>query len=149
MATQAPQVMPAYFATICNVIRRDEGFRQFPYRDGRGVLTIGYGFNLESDGLTTEESDSVLDWRVFHRYGELLIALPWVKQLDDARQGVLLNMAYNLGVHGLLEFAVTLQNVKAGDYEAAADAMLKSAWADQVGARAQRLALQMRTGEWQ
>ncbi|MBZ5569468.1 MAG: glycoside hydrolase family protein [Acidobacteriia bacterium] len=134
---------------ICNQLRRDEGFRQFPYRDGRGVLTVGYGFNLESDGLSQTEAGTVLHLRVYTRYRELVAALPWVLKLDLVRQAVLVNMAYNMGVHGLLEFAVTLTNVQAGDYEAAADAMLKSTWADQVGARAQRLAVQMRTGEWQ
>jgi lysozyme len=142
-------MIPLDTLRACDQLKRDEGFRQFPYRDSRGVLTIGYGFNLQSDGLTEAEAISVLHQRVWRVYLQLIDALPWVKQLDGPRQGVLLNMAYNLGVHGLLQFTVTLQNVQAGDYDAAAEAMLRSVWADQVGERARRLALQMRTGEWQ
>ena len=149
MATLDPRMIPLDTAQVAAALKRDEGFRQYPYRDTRGVLTIGYGFNLHSDGLSEVESTMVLEYRVARRYLELMAALPWVKTLDEARQGVLLNMAYNLGVHGLLEFAVTLRNVQAGDYDEAAEAMRRSQWADQVGARAQRLALQMRTGVWQ
>jgi lysozyme len=149
MATRASQVAPPYFQRCCEQLKRDEGFRAHPYRDATGALTIGYGFNLESDGLTEEEAASVLHWRVWYRYGDLIAALPWSRRLDEARQGVLLNMAYNVGVHGLLEFSVTLGHVRSGDYAAAADAMLQSKWAAQVGARSFRLAQQMRTGVWQ
>jgi lysozyme len=142
-------MIPIDTLRVCDQLKRDEGFRQYPYRDSRGVLTIGYGFNLESQGLTQDECITVLHQRVWRVYLQLTDALPWVKQIDAVRQAVLLNMAYNLGVHGLLQFTVTLQNVQAGDYDAAAEAMLRSAWADQVGERARRLALQMRTGEWQ
>jgi lysozyme len=114
-----------------------------------GIETIGYGFNLQADGLSEEESSLVLQYRTWKRYVSLIVALPWVKTLDAARQGVLLNMAYNLGVTGLLEFKLTLAAVQAQLWENAAAHMLESKWADQVGPRAQRLALQMRTGEWQ
>jgi lysozyme len=134
---------------VTQQLKKDEGFRRMPYKDTRDVLTVGYGFNLDSDGLSMEESDAVLEIRVRNRYLELATALPWFEQLDAPRQGVLLNMAYNLGVHGLLEFRQLLSALQAGDYATAADEMLSSAWAHQVGARAQRLAAQMRTGEWQ
>ncbi|HUO11336.1 MAG TPA: glycoside hydrolase family protein, partial [Caulobacteraceae bacterium] len=66
--------------------------------------------------------------------------------LDDPRQDVLANMAFNLGVGGLLRFPKTLALVRAERWDAAADAMLASAWARQVGARARRLAEQLCTG---
>lgn len=130
-------------------LKRDEGYRQHPYRDSVGVETIGYGFNLQADGLSPDESDCVLLLRVRKRYLTLIAALPWVKSLDEARQGVLLNMAYNLGVAGLLEFRQMLGNVQAGQFNLAAADMLASKWAEQVGSRAQRLAQQMRDGAWQ
>jgi lysozyme len=75
--------------------------------------------------------------------------LPWFQNLDDARRGVLLNMAFQLGVEGLLAFEHTLPLVRDGKYENAAHAMLESKWAQQTPARAERLAEQMRTGLWQ
>jgi lysozyme len=71
--------------------------------------------------------------------------LPWCRRLDAVRQRVIINMAFNLGGK-LLTFANTLAMVQRGDYAAAADGMLASKWATQVGARAYRLATMMRTG---
>jgi lysozyme len=62
---------------------------------------------------------------------------------------VLVNMAFNMGINGLLGFKHTLELVRTGNYADAADAMLNSKWAEQVGPRAKRLSEQMRTGEWQ
>jgi lysozyme len=55
-------------------------------------------------------------------------------------------MCFNLGVTRLGGFVNTLAAMKRGDYEAAADGMMKSLWASQVGRRAQRLAKMMREG---
>jgi lysozyme len=149
MATTAAEVIPLEFEKACVQLKRDEGFKPKPYKDSEGVLTIGYGFNLESDGLTEQESSLVLHVRAWNRYVELLTAIPWVHKLDDARQGVLLNMAYNLGVSGLRGFHRTLELAEQGAYTLAADEMLNSKWATQVGPRAHRLAQQMRSGVWQ
>jgi lysozyme len=149
MAAADAPVVALSIDKLCTQLKRDEGFKPKPYKDSEGVLTIGYGFNLESDGLTEYESSIVLSARAWRRYVELLTALPWVHKLDEARQAVLVNMAYNMGVVGELKFHITLDDVKAGNYDAAADEMLKSKWAEEVGPRAHRLAQQMRTGEWQ
>jgi lysozyme len=134
---------------IISQLQRDEGYRQFPYRDTRGVLTIGYGFNLSGDGLTLTEAAEILRLRVADVHIRLKAALPWTANIDPVRRFVLVNMAYNMGMAGLLEFRHALTAVQAGDWEGAAAEMLKSAWASQVGPRAQRLAKQMETGEWQ
>jgi len=148
MATAAPMIT-LDLTKATEQLKRDEGFRQFPYTDTKGKMTIGYGFNLFSDGLSPEESSLVLQHRVWKRYLALIVALPWVKNLDEARQGVLLNMAYNMGVNDLFTFSQTLQHVLNGEYDAAAESMMLSLWAKEVGDRAKRLSDQMRTGEWQ
>ncbi|MCR4300779.1 MAG: hypothetical protein NUV51_04140, partial [Sulfuricaulis sp.] len=83
------------------------------------------------------------------RVSELTKRIPWFADLDPVRQGVLLNMSFQLGVDGLLGFKNTLLCVKVGDYERAADGMLQSLWASQTPARAKRLSEQMRSGAWQ
>lgn len=148
MATINTGVIAMDLDKAIDQLKRDEGFKRMPYFDTRGVLTVGYGFNLMSDGLTENESSTVLHIRAWNRYIEMLKELPWAKYLDDARQGVLLNMAYNLGTVGELKFHVTLADVQAKNYDLAAADMLKSAWANQVGVRAVRLADQMKTGVW-
>jgi len=62
------------------------------------------------------------------------------------RQRVLLDMAFNLGISGLLKFKRTLKAIRAKQYEKAAEMMLDSRWATQVGQRAKRLSKMMATG---
>ena len=62
------------------------------------------------------------------------------------RADVLVNMAFNVGVAGLLKFRKTLEAICNDDYDTAAGEMLNSKWASQVKSRAVYLARQMRTG---
>jgi len=134
-------------------LRIDEGVRRQAYRDSLGLLTIGVGRLIDPTkpgcGLRDSEIDVLLANDVADRVDALTKALPWFTELDEARQGVLLNMAFQMGTAGLLAFTTTLGLVRAGRYDEAADAMLKSKWATQTPNRAGRLAQQMRTGEWQ
>jgi lysozyme len=128
---------------------RDEGIRLKPYRDTVGKLTIGVGRNLDDVGISRDEAALLLQNDI--RAAELAVnqVLPWSKLLDPIRKAVLLNMAFNLGVAGLLGFKHTLELIRTGKYEEAGDEMLNSHWAEQVGSRAARLAKQMTSGEWQ
>jgi lysozyme len=135
--------------TIVEQLTRDEGVRLKPYRDSVGKLTIGIGRNLDDKGISLAEAQLFLQDDIRDVQAELQKALPWVYQLDDARRGVLENMAYNMGVGKLLGFHDTLSFIQKGQYDNAATAMLHSLWAKQVGVRATRLAEQMRTGVWQ
>ncbi len=129
----------------------DEGLRERAYTDGGGVWTIGVGHTGPEvrRGLAwsrpaclqaLERDIALAEWG-------LDAHLPWWRGLSLERQDVLANMAFNLGVEGLLAFRHTLEAVQAADYALAAEHMLASEpWRTQVGARAMRLAAQMRTG---
>jgi lysozyme len=130
-------------------LQRDEGLRLKPYTDSVGKLTIGYGRNLTDVGITVTEATILLENDIVRAHLDLLRELPWSLSLDDVRVGVLLNMAFNLGIHGLLGFKSFLRYVEKGEYENAALDMMTTLWARQVGARAERLATQMKTGQWQ
>lgn len=134
-------------AAMVRQLRLHEGERLKPYRCTEGKLTIGIGRNLEDRGITAEESAYLLGNDITGFYAALLRELPWVAQLDDVRQRVLLDMAFNMGIAGLLTFKNTLATIKAGDYEKAAGMMLQSRWAEQVGQRADRLSRMMFTGK--
>ena len=127
-------------------IELHEGLRLKPYRCTAGKLTIGVGRNLEDRGITLSEARMLLANDLADVRNGLLNALPWVAQLDDVRQRVLVDMAFNLGLQGLLEFKRTLAAVQAGQYQQAATMMLQSRWAKQVGQRAERLSRMMVTG---
>ena len=130
------------------LLRRHEGERLKPYLDTTGHWTIGVGRNLTDVGITADESAVLLRNDVARTRLAVCRAWPWVEQLDPVRQAVVLDMAFNLGVGGLKQFKRTLALLQKGRWEAAADAMLDSLWAQQVGARAQRLAQMVRTMNW-
>jgi lysozyme len=135
--------------TIEDQLIRDEGLRLKPYKDTVGKLTIGVGRNLDAEGISEEEARILLRNDIVKAGLAVAKALPWVQYLDDIRFAVLLNMSFNMGIGGLLEFKKTLAHVRAKQYAEAAKDMLQSHWAQQVGVRAQRLARQMETGQWQ
>lgn len=133
-------------------LRRDEGTKATVYKDTLGFDTIGVGRLIDSRkpgaGLRPDEIDYLLRNDINDRVAALQKALPWFVKLDEARQGVLINMAFQMGTAGLLAFRQTLALVSNGKYTEAADQMLKSKWAEQTPGRAKRLSEQMKTGEW-
>lgn len=133
---------------IATQLRRDEGVRQFPYVDTVGKTTIGVGRNLTDVGLSGVEIDFLLQNDIDKVTTQLQSRLPYFDALDPMRQAVLQNMCFNLGFAGLEGFPKMLAAFAQGDWDTAADEMLNSLWATQVGARATRLAQQTRTGQW-
>lgn len=136
-------------AKLAEQLKKHEGLRLKPYTDTVGKLTIAIGRNLEDKGITEQEALLMLSNDVDYFYNQLNKNLTWFKSLDDARQNVLVNMAFNLGIRGLLTFKMTLSLIEYGDYDNAATEMLNSVWAYQVGQRAIELSKQMATGEFQ
>lgn len=125
-----------------------EGLRRKPYRCTAGKLTIGVGRNLDDRGISTDEAMYMLANDIRDSRRELSAAFPWFDKLDEVRQAVLIDMCVNLGLSRLQGFRNTLALIGVGKYEAAAQEMLDSKWAEQVGRRAQRLSRMMATGRW-
>ena len=130
------------------MLERDEGRKNKMYLDSVGAWTIGIGHNLRDRPISDHAVDVIFEDDIADTERELVAALPWVTDLDPVRYCVLMNMSYNLGVAGLLEFRQMLAAVQAKDWDKAADAMIDSKWADQVGARATRLERLMLSGVW-
>jgi len=123
-----------------------ENYKQFPYVDVTGHLTIGVGRNLSDRGISTTEAFYLLDDDIIYFSGKLSHFLSCYTKLDENRQIALIDMAFNLGVQGFLNFKEMISALEAGDYHRAADEMLDSKWAQQVGERATTLANIIRTG---
>tara|TARA_R100001086_G_scaffold71703_1_gene34421 strand:- start:36 stop:455 length:420 start_codon:yes stop_codon:yes gene_type:complete len=132
---------------VLNTIKEHEGFRQFPYPDSVGKLTIGYGFNLDDVGLYEDECEVILNMRL-NRLEAELIEFDWFRNQNEARQGALIDMAYNLGVGGLKGFRKMIRALREGDFQEAAVQALDSKWATQVGRRAHTIADIIEQGEW-
>ena len=129
-------------------LERHEGLRLKPYLDTAVPprLTIGYGRNLDDVGISREEAECMLANDIDKVERELDTIDEYVA-LDRIRQTVIANMTFNLGFHGLMQFKRMWAAIGRCDYEKAAEEMLKSKWARQVGNRATELADIMRTGE--
>lgn len=139
-------------AELTKQLRRDEDEILHAYPDHLGYLTIGVGRLIDKrkgGGITEEESAYLLSNDIDKREAELLRRAPWMANLDQVRFGALLNMAFQMGVDGLLGFKNTLAMVREGDYEGASEGMLNSLWARQTPERAKRISKQMKTGVWQ
>lgn len=126
---------------------RHEGLRLFPYRDSRGLLTIGVGRNIEHRGISREEALYLLDNDIRDHTDELLARFPVVATLHTYRRDVLINMAFNMGIPALSGFKRMWSAIQSGDYRKASDEMLDSQWALQVGDRAGELANIMMDGD--
>lgn len=130
---------------------RDEGLRLHAYEDSLGYLTIGVGRLIDKrkgGGISEAEAFMLLDHDIERTARELERQLPWAAWLNEARLGALINMAFQLGVSGLLGFRKALAAMHDADWDTAAAELLDSRWAKQTPERAQRMAQQIKTGEW-
>jgi lysozyme len=121
---------------ISELLEKHEGRRQFPYYDTVGKLTIGIGHNLTDGGLPNEIIDLLFEYDIKDKQKQLSERLYWFDAQPDKSKLVLTDMAFNLGIAGLLTFHNTLEHIKNGEYKNAAEEMLLSKWAKQVGIRA-------------
>jgi len=125
---------------------RDEGLRLFPYEDETGHITIGVGRNLTNDGISSPEAITLLMNDIQAATTALSQNYPWTDVVDEVRREVLINMVFNLGIGDFSQFREFLAAVQVGNWQEAANKMLDSEWARQVGPRAQRLAIQITEG---
>jgi lysozyme len=133
-------------------LREDEGEVLTAYQDHMGFWTIGVGILIDKrkrgGGITSAESAYLLGNRIDSKTAELRSKLPWFDDLDEVRQCALLNMAFQMGVDGLLGFKNSLALVKAGSFQATGEEMKHSLWAKQTPARALRVITSLQTGKY-
>lgn len=143
--------------TLIRELTRDEGLRLKPYRCSAGKLSIGIGRNLDDVGIFPGEAEIMVRNDIARTEAELDLHLPWWRRLDPVRQRAMLNWAFNIGVveHDgkLLTFKNSLELIRTGRYLDAAQHMLDSKWARDVGigtpenpGRALRVVTMMRDG---
>jgi len=126
-------------------LRVHEGLSLKMYKDTAGHWSIGFGKNLDN-GITIKQAYALLADDIDTAKKELDRYLPGWTEHDDARQNVLIEMVFNMGMPRFSGFKKMLLALDRHDYKAASDEMLSSKWAKQVGVRAVTLASQMRDG---
>lgn len=136
---------------IFTQLHRDESDIPYAYQDPLGYWTIGVGHLIDKrkgGQLSDRIRQLILEEDVAAKQAELAQRLPWLADDNSPRYWALVNMAFQLGVDGLLEFKHMLESFKDGRYEDAARQALISKWAQQTPARAKRVSEQIRTGDW-
>ena len=128
-------------------IKNNEGFSAHPYRCPAGKLTIGYGRNIEENGISKSEAEFLLNNDISGCVLDLIsLGLLKGQNFISPRDTVLIDMLYNLGLTKFLMFKKMIQAVRNNDWERAADEIMNSRYASQVGLRAVRNEVMMRTG---
>ncbi len=127
------------------LIKEHEGLRLKPYECTAGKLSIGYGRNLDDNGISEVEANALLDNDLDSVCLRLESQDFW-PSLCAARQAVLMDMCFNLGWPRLSGFRKMLAALRIADYAGAAKEMEDSAWFRQVGKRAKTLQKIMLTG---
>jgi lysozyme len=145
---------PTVKAKLIQQLKIDEGFRTKEYRDSEGILTIGFGYNLEANplklhkeilqmmrasGISREYAGVLLEGCLNLAELDAIRSFPWYRGLSDNRKAAILNMLYNLGLRKFTGFKKTIGYLSKRLYKEAAIEMLDSKWARQVGNRAIRI----------
>lgn len=132
-----------------NMIKRHEGFRDHVYIDSVGIPTGGYGHAfLNRSPLPQEVCDILFEWdfKIAQKDCQILIDRHGL-ELNDVRRAVLTDMLFNMGIVRVSGFKKMLSAMASGFWGIAANEMLDSKWARQVGKRSTYLAELMRKGE--
>ena len=124
---------------VITSLKAAEGLTLFPYND-MGDVSIGYGHNLTRRGISKAIAEQWLAEDIQSVIADVESKLPWVSGLPPTAQQVIIEMAYQLGIGGLLQFKQTLNALQNKQWSAAATYMNDSLWARQTPKRAQRLA---------
>lgn len=133
-----------------NMLIAHEGLRLTVYVDSLGIETIGVGRNLRDKGISKNEATMLLNADIADAIDDVQHLFSCYDDLSDPRKQVLVSMAFNLGRERLGKFTRFIGAVHRSDWDDAADEMLDSTWAKQVGTRALTLSRMMRhsTSEW-
>lgn len=144
--------------TIEEILKLDEGMNLLVYDDATGLEirpgsiikghpTIGIGRCLDRKGISEEEAMFLLKNDLDGIQESAEITFPWFKSISEQRQAVVLSMIFNIGINGFLGFKDMIAHLSKAEFDLAAEDMLASKWAHQVGPRAQRLSSLLRSEE--
>ena len=126
-----------------------EGLRLKPYTDTTGHLSIAWGRNLDSRGISYDEAEMMLANDLDIATAEARSNFDWFDRLDPVRQDFIVMMIFNIGVPRLKGFKKMLTAIEAQDWGQAGAELVDSTWAKQVGenrASAMRRAIEF--AEW-
>jgi lysozyme len=122
---------------------RDEGTVLHAYKDSEGYLTIGIGRLIDKrkgGGISQQEAEMLFEHDFETKLTALNQKIEWFHRLPDRKKRAVGNMAFQLGIGGVMGFRRMLAALKRGDWSAAQREALDSKWAKQTPERARRVA---------
>jgi lysozyme len=126
-------------------IKKCESLKLQMYMDTKGNPTIGWGRNLKN-GITLDEAELMFQ-NDFEESISELEACNWYPSLPYGVKCALVNMNFNLGIKKFLEFKKMIAALIEKNYTLAAQEVLNSLWATQVGQRAKDVAVMISEGK--
>jgi lysozyme len=166
-----------YYTELLNQLKDDEGVRYVPYKCTEGYWTVGVGRNLETNPLNSEEQIAIFGKQVTELEAQIdeIIAFPltddqvetlllsdvgsaeeschsnisFFNNLSDPRKAGFINMAFQLGITGLLNFKNSLAAAEVEDWPWCKEELEDSKWyREQTPERAERVIEQIYSGEY-
>lgn len=152
---------------LLTYVEGNEGRRLHTYMDSVGIPTIGVGFNLKrpdapakiaalglnyvlvlsgAQDLTDEQVNLLFAADAQHAIHDAMTLFPNFEQIDEARQVILTDLIFNLGLKGLSMFTRFIAAVRQQGWHDAAENLKDSVWFRQVGKRAERNVTGIETG---
>lgn len=131
-----------------------EGFNDALYQDDEGNWTGGWGHLITQPieiykDMTRDDWLTVLKQDIHHTLVGLAVFVhrkTW-NGLSQNRQMVIAEMAFQMGVQGVVGFTQMWKAIKFGNFKNAAKEMLDSFWGKRYRTRASRLAKVMETNK--
>ena len=133
---------------VVDLIKEHEGVRLYPYVCPAGFVTLGAGRNIETRGISEDESDYMLANDIRQCRGWLTATYSWFTALDEVRQAAMVDLIYNLGADGLAKFVKFLAAMGRSDWPKAGAELKNSDWFGQVGRRGPRVISMIERGLW-
>ncbi|MDE2469404.1 MAG: hypothetical protein KGL35_11825 [Bradyrhizobium sp.] len=138
-------------------LRVEEGVRPVAYDDAdgspitrgstiHGWPTVGVGHNLTVP-LSDRAINTILDDDLQPALAAAQ-AYPWFVGLNEPRQLAIVDMIFNMGADTFAQFGQFHAFLAAGNFGAAGDDLTGTAWYGEVGPRARRIELIIRSGVW-
>lgn len=133
---------------VTNMLIADEDEKLFPYKDSKGLITVGIGRCLDRIGISHDESLYLFNNDLRRVLKDLTTYFPWYESLTSVRQAAMINLCFNLGIANLNKFKKFLAAMEKGLYLTAKTELLDSLYAKQLPARSKRVAHMILFNEW-
>lgn len=132
--------------TLLEMLKRHEGLENYPYLCPAGSMTIGYGRNLEANGISDEEAMILLVHDLDNALKDVNRVFPNFHKMTKNRRNALTNMMFNLGYQRFLTFRKMISAILDSDWDRASEEAKHSKWFKQVRTRGAEIVKMLEAG---